>query len=154
MRKPAQIALEPNGHGEFPLLTLTHQNIPVPTEMWSKEGIIKEGKNGWCPLLWLVFHETLSILPDGILDEEIVNLPLQGGNTALQWAAKWGKPVAAEHLIRHGANPLMPNTEGKTAMDLAEQKGTLLTKLLRKACVTEKKRRLGRELETPSRQSI
>ena len=140
--------------GNSPLLHLTEQNLEVPQELWSRESLTEEDKRGWCPLLWLVFHETLSVLPEGLLDRELVNRPLAKDNNCLHYAASWDKPVAAEYLLRHGADPLLPNGEGKNAIELAANKSQLLLKMLNRAVVTEKKRRLGQELEKPARPSI
>jgi ankyrin repeat protein len=52
-----------------------------------------------------------------------VNAKQQAGWTALHAAAQHGDQAMVELLLKYGANPTAKNDDGRTADDLAEEKG-------------------------------
>lgn len=75
-----------------------------------------EDKNGESPIS-LILQQDPNILPS-IVDEDNVNLPLNGDNTLLHLAARDGMVDYVSKLLDIGADPSILNADGKTPLDL------------------------------------
>ena len=82
------------------------------------------GKNGITLIMDAAWAGDAGVIP--VLMERGVNIDAQkedDGHTALMWAAWAGKGETTRALLSLGANVDLKNKEGKTALDIAREKG-------------------------------
>jgi|GEM_PF-3427084 len=119
--------------------TIFHHILTLPTFYDDDEIIAKMMKNGGdvnlmdehgrVPLHYCISKEYVGM--DDRIDEYVkkgkANLNAQDkeGNTPIHYLILNKSRNAIDCLLRHGANPTIPNNEGKTAEDLMKEKGIL-----------------------------
>eukprot|EP00960_Hanusia_phi_P070532 767330-Hanusia_phi.AAC.6 len=74
-------------------------------------------------LVWVAYSGTEDMAEYLILNGADPNL---GRNPPLHYAARFGRPKMVELLLRHGAEPLKVDLEGKTALDQARSSSNIL----------------------------
>jgi ankyrin repeat protein len=67
----------------------------------------------------------LNTVAEVVIDRTGLKLDTPGvtGNTMLMWASLWGNMNMVETLLKKGADPLIFNKDGDTALSLAAKKG-------------------------------
>ena len=69
-----------------------------------------------------VIKFVLSIIPEELLKDFLDARNTEGGNTALHWAALNGHRESVEILVEAGADAMITNAAGRTALEEAESR--------------------------------
>ncbi len=80
--------------------------------------------DSWTPLLWALFNQSPSTV-DALLSSRLVDINRQDSydRTALIWAAGYGYLDVVQLLVSYGADTMITNKDGNTAMDVARNGG-------------------------------
>ena len=78
-------------------------------------------KTGWTPLHYAATSGQLTILTQLLENHAYIDAESPNGSTPLMMAAMYGTPQAVKLLIDAGADPLLKNQQGITAIDFARR---------------------------------
>ena len=109
-----------NAADESPLMMASLQGL---TELAQK--LIAKGadvnKPGWAPLHYAATKGHLAIMTLLLDSHAYIDAESPNGTTPLMMAAFYGTPSAVKLLLEAGADPLLKNTQGLTAIDFARR---------------------------------
>ena len=109
-----------NAADESPLMMASLQGL---TELAQK--LIAKGadvnKPGWAPLHYAATKGHLAIMTLLLDSHAYIDAESPNGTTPLMMAAFYGTPSAVKLLLEAGADPLLKNTQGLTAIDFAQR---------------------------------
>lgn len=80
-------------------------------------------KPGWAPLHYAATHAHLDIMTLLLSHHAYIDAESPNGSTPLMMAAHYGTPQAVHLLLEAGADPLLKNQRGLTAIDFANGAG-------------------------------
>ena len=78
-------------------------------------------KPGWTPLHYAATHGHVQIMTLLLDNEAYIDAGSPNGSTPLMMAAMYGTPSAVKLLLEAGADPLLQNDQGLTAIDFAQR---------------------------------
>ena len=78
-------------------------------------------KPGWAPLHYAATHGHLDVISLLLDNYAYIDAASPNGTTPLMMAAFYGTPSAVKLLLESGADPLLKNTQGLTAIDFAQR---------------------------------
>jgi ankyrin repeat protein len=78
-------------------------------------------KTGWTPLHYATTSSQLTIMKQLLEQYAFIDAQSPNGTTPLMMAAMYGSSEAVKLLIDEGADPLMKNEQGMTAVDFAKR---------------------------------
>jgi ankyrin repeat protein len=78
-------------------------------------------KPGWAPLHYAATNGHLAIIDLLLENHAYIDAESPNGTTPLMMAAKYGTPEAVRMLLQAGADPMLKNQLGLTAIDFANQ---------------------------------
>lgn len=78
-------------------------------------------KPGWAPLHYAATHGHLAVLTLLLDNHAYIDAASPNGTTPLMMAAHYGTPAAVKLLLDAGADPLLKNIQGLTAIDFAHR---------------------------------
>lgn len=76
-------------------------------------------KPGWAPLHYAATHGHLELMQLLLDEHAYIDAESPNGSTPLMMAALYGTPQAVQLLLEAGADPLLKNQQGLTAIDFA-----------------------------------
>ncbi len=109
-----------NSHGESPLMLAALAGHLDLVELLIKKGA-DVNKTGWTPLHYAASKSQLPILRVLIENHAYIDAESPNGSTPLMMAAMYGNPQTVELLLQEGADPLLKNQQGLTALQFAER---------------------------------
>ncbi len=77
-------------------------------------------KPGWAPLHYAATHGHLSVMRLLLEENAYIDAASPNGTTPLMMAAHYGTPSAVKLLLEAGADPLLKNIQGLSAIDFAQ----------------------------------
>lgn len=78
-------------------------------------------KPGWAPLHYAATHGQLAVMTLLLDNHAYIDADSPNGTTPLMMAAHYGTPPAVKLLLEAGADPLLKNSQGLTAIDFAHR---------------------------------
>lgn len=78
-------------------------------------------KPGWAPLHYAATHGHLDVMNLLLENHAYIDAASPNGTTPLMMAAHYGTPLAVKLLLEAGADPLLKNDQGLTAIDFAQK---------------------------------
>jgi ankyrin repeat protein len=110
---------QPNANDETPLMLASlKQQIPLV------QTLIKRGADinrpGWTPLHYAATAGNATIIRLLLEAHAYIDAESPNGTTPLMMAAHYGTPEATKLLLEEGADPLIKNEKGLTALDFAK----------------------------------
>ncbi len=115
----------------IPTLPTFFEDDEIVDLMMKKGGNVNlMDEHGRVPLHYCISKEYIVGMDDRIASyvkkgKANINAQDKDGNTPLHYLIINGEDRSVDDLLRHGANPTIPNNEGKTAEDLLKEKGIL-----------------------------
>ncbi|WP_114970777.1 ankyrin repeat domain-containing protein [Rhodoferax ferrireducens] len=76
-------------------------------------------KPGWAPLHYAATHGHLAVMTLLLDNHAYIDAASPNGTTPLMMAAHYGTPSAVKLLLEAGADPMLKNTQGLSALDFA-----------------------------------
>ena len=130
-----------NASGESPLMLAA-----LKGEFDLVEKMVKKGadvnKTGWTPLHYAASNGHVAVIKLLLENYAYIDAESPNGSTPLMMAGMYGNPESVQLLIDEGADPLVRNQQGLTALEFAKKAERAdSTVLLEK--VTRKKRATG-----------
>lgn len=120
LRWPAINVEVRNAADESPLMMASLQGL---TELAQK--LVAKGadvnKPGWAPLHYAATKGHLAIMTLLLDNHAYIDAESPNGTTPLMMAAFYGTPSAVKLLLEAGADPMLKNTQGLTAIDFAQR---------------------------------
>lgn len=80
-------------------------------------------KPGWAPLHYAATHGHLEVMNLLLAQYAYIDAASPNGTTPLMMAARYGTPAAVKLLLEAGADPVLKNDLGLSAIDFAQQAG-------------------------------
>ena len=80
-------------------------------------------KPGWAPLHYAATHGHLAVMTLLLDQHAYIDAASPNGTTPLMMAARYGTPAAVQLLLQAGADPLLKNEPGLSAIDFAQGVG-------------------------------
>lgn len=109
-----------NAQGESVLMIAAlKDNIGAATSLLKRDADVN--KTGWTPLHYAATSGSLAILSLLLDKHAYIDAESPNGSTPLMMAAMYGTPQAVKLLIDAGADPLLKNQQGLTAIDFARR---------------------------------
>ena len=109
-----------NQHDESPLMLAS-----LKGQLELCERLIAKGagvnKPGWTPLHYAATHGHVDIMNLLLEHHAYIDAASPNGSTPLMMAALYGTPAAVKVLLEAGADPLLKNDQGLTAIDFANR---------------------------------
>lgn len=78
-------------------------------------------KPGWAPLHYAATHGHLAVMTLLLENHAYIDAASPNGSTPLMMAAHYGTPSAVKLLLEAGADPLLRNEQGLSAIDFAQR---------------------------------
>lgn len=78
-------------------------------------------KPGWAPLHYAATHGHLNVMNLLLDNHAYIDAASPNGTTPLMMAAHYGTPAAVKLLLEAGADPLLKNEQGLSAIDFAQK---------------------------------
>jgi ankyrin repeat protein len=109
-----------NAQGESVLMIAAlKDNIGAATSLLKRDADVN--KTGWAPLHYAATSGSLAILSLLLDKHAYIDAESPNGSTPLMMAAMYGTPQAVKLLVDAGADPLLKNQQGLTAIDFARR---------------------------------
>ena len=109
-----------NQHDESPLMLASLKGQRQLCEQLIAEGA-GVNKPGWTPLHYAATHGHVDIMNLLLEQHAYIDAASPNGSTPLMMAAFYGTPAAVKVLLEAGADPLLKNDQGLTAIDFANR---------------------------------
>jgi hypothetical protein len=77
-------------------------------------------KPGWAPLHYAATHGHLAVMTLLLDNDAYIDAASPNGTTPLMMAARYGTPSAVKLLLEAGADPMLKNQQGMSAIDFAQ----------------------------------
>jgi ankyrin repeat protein len=78
-------------------------------------------KPGWAPLHYAATHGHLKVMNLLLENHAYIDAASPNGTTPLMMAAHYGTPAAVKLLLEAGADPMLKNDQGLSAIDFAQK---------------------------------
>ena len=105
---------------ESPLMLAALQGLTdVCQQLISKGAHVN--KPGWTPLHYAATHGHLALIDLLLEHHAYIDAASPNGSTPLMMAASYGTPEAVKLLLKAGADPMLKNDLGLTAIDFAQR---------------------------------
>lgn len=109
-----------NQQDESPLMLASLKGLPeIARQLIAKGADVN--KPGWTPLHYAATHGHLPIITLLLDNHAYIDASSPNGSTPLMMAALYGTPSAVKLLLEAGADPLLKNDQGLTAIDFAQR---------------------------------
>lgn len=109
-----------NDKGESPLmLAAIKGQQDIVNALLERDAAVN--KTGWTPLHYATTSSQLTIMKQLLEQYAFIDAQSPNGSTPLMMAAMYGSVEAVKLLISEGADPLMKNEQGMTAVDFAKR---------------------------------
>ena len=120
--------------------------VALKGEVSLAEKMVKKGadvnKTGWTPLHYAASNGHVAVVKLLLENYAYIDAESPNGSTPLMMASMYGNPETVQLLLDEGADPLLKNQQGLTALEFAKKAERVdSTALLEK--VTRKKRATG-----------
>jgi ankyrin repeat protein len=105
---------------ESPLMLAALQGLTeVCQQLIAKDADVN--KPGWAPLHYAATHGHLAVMSLLLEHHAYIDAGSPNGTTPLMMAAGYGTPAAVTLLVEAGADPVLKNDQGFSALDFAER---------------------------------
>lgn len=105
---------------ESPLMLASLKGLPeIARQLIAKGADVN--KPGWTPLHYAATHGHVQIMTLLLDNHAYIDASSPNGSTPLMMAALYGTPPAVKLLLEAGADPLLKNDLGLTAIDFAQR---------------------------------
>ncbi|MDP2817682.1 MAG: ankyrin repeat domain-containing protein [Polaromonas sp.] len=109
-----------NAQGESVLMIAALKgNVEAAASLVKRDADVN--KTGWAPLHYAATSGSLAILSLLLDNHAYIDAESPNGSTPLMMAAMYGTPQAVKLLVDAGADPLLKNQQGLTAIDFARR---------------------------------
>ncbi|MBK6293812.1 MAG: ankyrin repeat domain-containing protein [Rhodoferax sp.] len=109
-----------NQHDESPLMLASLKGQLAVCEQLIAKGA-SVNKPGWTPLHYAATHGHIDVMNLLLEHHAYIDAASPNGSTPLMMAALYGTPAAVKVLLEAGADPLLKNTQGLSAIDFANR---------------------------------
>ena len=109
-----------NQHDESPLMLASLKGQLTVCEQLIAKGA-SVNKPGWTPLHYAATHGHIDVMNLLLEHHAYIDAASPNGSTPLMMAALYGTPAAVKVLLEAGADPLLKNTQGLSAIDFANR---------------------------------
>jgi uncharacterized protein len=109
-----------NQNGESPLMMAVFRgNTELVNALLARDADVN--KTGWTPLHYAATAGNLPLIALLLDKHAYIDAESPNGTTPLMMAAQYGNPAAVKLLLEEGADPLIKNQLGLTAIDFAQR---------------------------------
>ncbi|HEY5581760.1 MAG TPA: ankyrin repeat domain-containing protein [Rhodoferax sp.] len=109
-----------NRQDESPLMLAAIAGLTdICQQLISKDADVN--KPGWTPLHYAATHGHLAVMNLLLENNAYIDAASPNGSTPLMMAANYGTPMAVKLLLEAGADPLLKNEQGLSAIDFAQR---------------------------------
>jgi uncharacterized protein len=109
-----------NEVGETPLMmAVLKGHVDLAAAMLAKQADVN--KTGWAPLHYAATAGHIQLMTMLLEKHAYIDAESANGSTPLMMAAMYGTPAAVKLLLDEGADPLLKNQIGMTAIDFAQK---------------------------------
>lgn len=109
-----------NKQDESPLMMAAFKGLlEISQKLIARDADVN--KTGWTPLHYAATHGHLEIIALLLDKHAYIDAGSPNGSTPLMMAARYGTPEAVKLLLESGADPLLKNQQGLSAIDFAQQ---------------------------------
>ena len=109
-----------NKQDESPLMMAAFKGLlDISQKLIARDADVN--KTGWTPLHYAATHGHLEIIKLLLDKHAYIDAESPNGSTPLMMAAHYGTPEAVKLLLEAGADPLLKNQQGLSAIDFAQQ---------------------------------
>ena len=109
-----------NKQDESPLMMAAFKGLlDISQKLIARDADVN--KTGWTPLHYAATHGHLEIIKLLLDNHAYIDAESPNGSTPLMMAAHYGTPEAVKLLLEAGADPLLKNQQGLSAIDFAQQ---------------------------------
>lgn len=109
-----------NRQDESPLMLAALQGLTELCQQLIAKGA-DVNKPGWAPLHYAATHGHLAVMTLLLDNDAYIDAASPNGSTPLMMAAHYGTPAAVKLLLEAGADPLLKNEQGLSAIDFAQR---------------------------------
>jgi len=109
---------QPNANDETPLMLAALKNQPALARTLIQRGA-DVNRPGWTPLHYAATSGSVDIIRLLLEHHAYIDAESPNGTTPLMMAAHYGTAQATKWLLEEGADPLMRNQQGLSALDFA-----------------------------------
>ncbi len=109
-----------NAQGESPLMMAALKGqLDIAAALIKKDADVN--KTGWAPLHYAASSGHVAVMSLLLENHAYIDAESPNGSTPLMMAAMYGTPAAVKLLLEAGADPLLKNQQGLTAVDFARR---------------------------------
>lgn len=109
-----------NGADESPLMMAAFTgDLPLCKQLIAKDADVN--KPGWAPLHYAATKGHVEVIRLLLDEHAYIDASSPNGSTPLMMAAMYGTPAAVKLLLEAGADPMIKNDQGLTAIDFAQR---------------------------------
>jgi ankyrin repeat protein len=109
-----------NHHDESALMLAALQGLDELCEVLIQKGA-DVNKPGWAPLHYAATHGHLTVMKLLLENHAYIDAASPNASTPLMMAALYGTPAAVKLLLEAGADPVLKNDQGLSAIDFAQR---------------------------------
>jgi ankyrin repeat protein len=109
-----------NQHDESALMLAALQGLDALCELLIQKGA-DVNKPGWAPLHYAATHGHLVVMKLLLENSAYIDAASPNASTPLMMAALYGTPAAVKLLLDAGADPMLKNDQGLSAIDFAHR---------------------------------
>lgn len=109
-----------NQQDESALMLASLQGLTEVCEQLIAKGA-DVNKTGWAPLHYAATHGHLAVMTLLLDHHAYIDAASPNGTTPLMMAAHYGTPPAVKLLLEAGADPMLKNAQGLSALDFAQR---------------------------------